>query len=236
MPTWNELFGNGKAIARYPERAVQDFVSLLESRFAERPLRLWDLCCGAGRHTAALAERGHEVFASDAAPNGIALTRKLLDESGLTANLAVADMTECPWPDATFHGVVSWDSLHHNTLESIRSAVRLVHGRLTPGGMLVGTLKSTSADSFGQGVEIEPGTFVQDSGWEAGVPHHYFDEAGVRSALIGWEILSLVEFKCDYVQRCPDFLNVNPFCYTSWGVLARKRAMKKREEELTGER
>ena len=222
MATWNELFERGDAIARFPEREVQEFVSLLERRFTERPLRIWDLCCGAGRHTVAMAGRGHEVFGSDIAAHGVSLTEEQLSERGLSARTAVADMTECPWPGVTFHGVVSWDSLHHNTLGNILTALGEVHKRLEVGGLLMVTLKSTRADSFGMGTEIEPGTFVRDSWREAGVPHHFFDEAGIRSALDGWELLSLVELRCDYVERCSDFLDVNPFRYTAWGVLAEK--------------
>ena len=222
MATWNELFERGESIARFPEREVQEFVSLLERRFIERPLRIWDLCCGAGRHTVAMAARGHEVFASDIAANGITLTEAQLSEFGLSARTAVADMTECPWPGATFHGVMSWDSLHHNTLESILAALHVVNERLDVGGLLMVTLKSTRADLFGIGTEIEPGTFVQDSGREAGVPHHYFDESGIRAALDRWTLLSLVELRSDYVERYPDFLDVTPFRYTAWGVLAEK--------------
>ncbi|MFH1688909.1 MAG: class I SAM-dependent methyltransferase [Candidatus Eisenbacteria bacterium] len=222
MATWNELFERGEGIARFPEREVQEFVSLLERRFTERPLRVWDLCCGAGRHTVAMAVRGHEVFASDISANGVALTEKWLSELGLSARTAVADMTECPWTDATFHGAVSWDSLHHNTLGNILAALRVVHERLETGGLLLATLKSTRADWFGKGTKLEPGTFAHDSGREAGVPHHYFDEEGIRGAFAAWELVSLVELRCDYAERPKDGPDVNPFRYTAWGVLARK--------------
>jgi SAM-dependent methyltransferase len=222
VATWNELFERGDAIARFPAREVQDFVSLLERTFPERPLRVWDLCCGAGRHTVAIAGRGHEVFASDASERGIALTGEWLEEAGLSARTAVADMTECPWPDTTFHGVVTWDAIHHNTLTNILRAFEHARERLVEGGLFLATVKSTKADLFGEGTEIEPGTFVLESGWESGVPHHYFDEAGVREAFARWELLSLVEIRCDYRERCDDFMSVNPFRYTKWGVLARK--------------
>jgi SAM-dependent methyltransferase len=222
MATWNQLFAEGRGIACYPEREVQEFVSLLERTFSERPLRVWDLCCGAGRHTVAIARRGHEVYASDAAPSGIELTGQRLSEAGLSARTAVADMTEWPWSDETFHGVLTWDAIHHNTLENILSALDLAHERLVDGGLLMVTMKSTRADSFGTGEEIEPGTFVSDSGWEAGVPHHYFDEKGIRVALKQWELLSLVEMRCEYAERPVDHWETNPFRYTAWGVLARK--------------
>ena len=47
------------------------------------------------------------------------------------------------------------------------------------------TLKSDKADFAGQGVEIEPGTFIHDIGDESGVPHHYFNEAGIRDLFAG---------------------------------------------------
>ena len=222
MATWNELFERGDGIARFPEREVQEFVSLLERKFSERPLRVWDLCCGAGRHTVAISERGHTVFASDASECGVELTEKGLTKLGLSARTAVADMTECPWTDVAFHGVVSWDSLHHNTLENILTALDVVHERLEAGGLLLATMKSTRADWFGKGTEIEPGTFAHDSGPEAGVPHHYFDEAGIRSALAAWELVSLVELRCDYAERPNGGPGMNPFRYTAWGVLAEK--------------
>jgi SAM-dependent methyltransferase len=222
LATWNELFEDGRGIALHPEREVHKFATLLERHFEERPLRVWDLCCGAGRHTVALAERGHEAYASDIAPRGIELTEQRLAGAELLARTAVADMTECPWPGATFHGVLTWDSIHHNTLENTLAALETARQRLVDGGLLMATLKSTRADSFGLGTEIEPGTFVQDSGWEAGVPHHFFDRSGILEALAKWELLSLVEMRCDYVVRSQDFWETNPFRYTSWGVLARK--------------
>jgi len=222
MATWDELFAEGKLIARVPEASVLTFASNLESAFTERPLRIWDLGCGAGRHTCALAARGYAVHGSDASPRGIEHTRALLAKHELRADLAVADMTAAPWPDVRFHGVVSLDAIHHNRLTEIRRAVAVVHDHLLPGGHFFATVKSSKADSYGQGVEVAPGTFIPRDGYEAGVPHHFFDEAGIRALLKGWELLVLVERVMDYRARGEDFLAVNPFGYTCWGILARK--------------
>jgi SAM-dependent methyltransferase len=222
MPDWDELFARGERVARFPERPVHDFVTLIERAHVERPLRIWDLCCGAGRHTEAIAARGHIAFASDLSPNGVALTRERLTKRGLNADVIVADMTVCPWPDANFHGVLSWSALHHNRLSAIEMALESVLEHLVPGGWFLANLKSTRADSFGAGEEIEPGTFVQETGRESGVPHHYFDESGIRSLFGDWELMVLLERRCDYRKRCPDFLEINPFDYTAWEVLARR--------------
>ena len=99
-----------------------------------------------------------------------------------------------------------------------------VYEHLVPGGCFLATLKSVRADSFGIGDETEPGTFVQDSGPEAGVPHHYFEEAEIRRNFDAWELCVLLERVCDYRERCGGFLELNPFDYTAWCVLARKPA------------
>ena len=222
MPTWEELFSEGKLIARQPQHEVLKFAMRLESIFPNRRLRIWDLCCGAGRHTRTLAARGHPVFASDVSPSGIELTRELLSGQNLEATLEVSDMTACPWPNERFHGVLSWDAIHHNTIDSIRRTVNMVHDQLIPGGCFLLTLKSTKADSYGMGREIELGTYIRDDGVEAGVPHHFFTESEVRDLFDGWDLLVLVEQIMDYRVRGDDFYDSNPFAYTRWGVLVRR--------------
>jgi hypothetical protein len=88
----------------------------------------------------------------------------------------------------------------------------------------MGTLKSTKADSYGSGQEIEPHTFVADNGLEKGILHHYFDETSIRDLFKKWELISLAEQVITYKERGENFLEYNPFPYTSWGVLAGKRA------------
>jgi len=223
MADWNELFANEKNIERIPDSAVYRFADTLEELIEKRPLRIWDLCCGAGRHTVALARMGHKVYASDNSNNALFLTHKWLEEIDLHAVFEQSDMTVCPWPDITFHGVISWDALHHNTLDNIKKAVNEVHKFLIPGGLFLGTLKSTKADSYGLGKQIEPNTYVPDAGCEQGIPHHFFDEAAILNLFEGWEFISLAEQIMNYTQRRDNFFDCNPFSYTRWCILARKK-------------
>ena len=223
MASWNELFMDEKNIKRAPEVEVCGLSGSLEKLFAERPLRLWDLCCGAGRHTVELARMGHDVYASDNAPKAIELTQEWLAKMNLQAQVQLADMTVCPWPKVTFHGAISWDALYHNTLANIRRAVEGVYTQLVSGGLFMGTFMSTKADLYGEGEEIEPDTFICPQRWgEKEIPHHYFDEAGIRDLFKKWELISLAEQVITYLERGEDFLQNNPFPYTKWGVLARK--------------
>ena len=223
MANWNELFLDERNIKRAPEWAVYRFVYNLAKLFEERPLRIWDLCCGAGRHTVTMANSGHEVYASDSAPNAVRLTCEWLAGMNLKAQVELADMTVCPWPQVTFHGVISWDALYHNTLANIGTAIDEVYARLVPGGLFMGTFKSTKADSYGAGEELEPDTFISlNLCDDRDVPHHYFDESGIRDLFKNWEFVSLAEQVITYVERGKNFMDYNPFPYTTWGVLARK--------------
>jgi len=223
MPDWNELFTDEKNIERIPESTIYRFARSLEESIKVRPLRVWDLCCGAGRHTVSLARMGCKVYASDKSPNALILTREWLDEIGLHAVFEESDMTVCPWPNVSFHGVISWDALHHNTLDNIRKAIDEIQTHLVPGGLFLGTLKSTRADSYGKGRQIEPDTYVPDEGMEEGVPHHFFDESALKDLFKDWEFISLAEQVVNYVHRGDNFREHNPFSYTHWCILARKK-------------
>ena len=225
ITTWNEFFVNENNIKKAPEPEVYRFVVALEKLFSERPLRLWDVCCGAGRHTIVLARLGHETYASDNAPNAVNLTREWLVEMKLQAQVKLTDMTVCPWPKITFHGVISWDALYHNTLDNIRRAIDEIYARLAPGGLFMGTFKSTKADLYGERQEIEPDTFVATTCEEGGIPHHYLNESGIRDLFKKWELMSLAEQVITYVERGKNFTQHNPFPYTTWGVLAKKSSM-----------
>lgn len=222
MATWNELFLEENFIEQLPQPEVYKFLKNLEAFFPERPLILWDLCCGAGRHTVLLSKMQHQVYGSDAAINGIRNTQKLLENNNLIAELRVSDMTDFPFEGIKFHGVVCWDALHHNIYENISKAVRLVYDNLMSDGMFMLTLLSVRGGAYGQGCEIEKNTFVKDTGHEAGVPHHYFDEREVRNLFKAWKIAILAEQVYTYLETEPDYYTTNPFPYTKWNIIVQK--------------
>lgn len=222
MATWNELFLNEKFIAALPQPEVYKFVKIIEGVFPDRPLSIWDFCCGAGRHTVLISQMGHKVCGSDISENGINHTQKWLESNGLKASLKVADMTDNLFTGMNFHGAVSWDALHHNTIDNINKAVENVYESLCEGGMFMVTLLNTKSGRADlRGKEIEKNTFVREDGPEAGVPHHYFDEIGIRELFQKWKIVSLVDIVVNYIDESIIYLN-NPFPYTKWNVIVQK--------------
>jgi 2-polyprenyl-3-methyl-5-hydroxy-6-metoxy-1,4-benzoquinol methylase len=225
MPTWNEIYGREKMIRMSPSPGVQKLVVILEERFDDRPLRLWDLCCGTGRNTVFMAELGHDVYGSDNAPMAIEKAGEWFNRKGLKAELAVADMAVCPWDEVRFHGVVCWHGLQHNTYDNIEKTIQNVHKRLLPGGMLLLATTSIHQDGYAKGEKIEAGTFVKDDGKEKGIPHHYFTEKELRWLFEDWDLLVLAESNTNYLEKNlgEGFERMNPFRYSGWGVLAAKK-------------
>lgn len=222
MATWNELFLDEKFVAALPQPEVYKFVKVLEGIFPDRPLSIWDFCCGAGRHTVLLSQMGHNAYGSDISENGINHTQKWLEVSGLRATLKVADMTESLFKGMNFHGALSWDALHHNTIDNINKAVENVYESLCEGGMfMVSLLNTKSGKAHLRGKEIEKNTFVRDDDSEAGVPHHYFDEQGIRELFKKWKIISLADIDVTYIEENIHYLS-NPFPYTKWNVIVQK--------------
>lgn len=223
MATWNELFKDRKLIAKVPQPEVYKFALMLEKKFQNRPLRIWDVCCGAGRHTSFLSELGHDIYGSDNAENALSLTNELLESKKLSANLKLSDMTVCPWHNIKFHGALSWDAIHHNTLSNIQKAIDTIYEKLLPGGLFIATIKSDKEINIVKGKEIEPNTIVFEEGYETGVPHHYFDEKGIKKLFKKWKIILLVEQIFEYVETGDRFWEYNPFAYSTWGIVAEKQ-------------
>jgi SAM-dependent methyltransferase len=68
--------------------------------------RVLDLCCGFGRHTLALRERGLDVFGMDLSMDLLRRARDLPGSSTIRGRLARADVRRVPFASASFDGVV----------------------------------------------------------------------------------------------------------------------------------
>lgn len=163
--------------------------------------RVLDLGCGAGRHLVYLERQGFEVYGTDVDPHGLARARRWLEQEGLSAHLAVADMEALPYPDSFFDAVVSMYVIHHNLIDGIRWTVAGVRRALRPNGWFFATVNAWGDFKGGWGPEIEPGTWlVAESDCDIPVPHHLFGEDELRSVWEGFRILELERKVQEYVD------------------------------------
>jgi ubiquinone/menaquinone biosynthesis C-methylase UbiE len=196
LPEWDELFKQEQFRWRKPDRAVAALARELKQRRgrgqgAKSPPRVLDLGFGAGRHVVYLAREGFEVCGTDVSPRGLALTNEWLRREGLEADLKISDMTVIPYPDGYFDGLISTYVIHHNTLENIRRCVAEIYRVLAPGGQALLIVQSKRGYRYRCGQEIEPDTLILNTGADAGVPHHFFDRAGLRELLCALNIRSI---------------------------------------------
>lgn len=101
--------------------------------------RVLDLCCGFGRHTLALAERGLDAFGLDLSADLLAAARELEGyERLLAGRLVRADATRVPFAEAAFDGVaVLFSSFGYFGEEGDARMLGEVARVLRPGGLAV---------------------------------------------------------------------------------------------------
>ena len=176
-------------------------IALAEEMRARRMRKVLDVGCGGGRHLLYMAEQGFEVYGTDCSAAGLTISRERLEKEGLKATLRRCDMTELPFPDEFFDAVLSVYVLHHNILENVEKAVGEIRRALKREGLFFANLSGKGDYKEGRGEKIEPGTYICDSGIEAGMTHHFFMRQEVKTLLEGFEILSLKEWRGKYVSR-----------------------------------
>ena len=150
-----------------------------------------DLGCGSGRHVVHLASQGFKVLGLDISPTALGLTQSWLREEGHEATLILADTRQpLPFHDRCLDGVLSTQVIHHAPIADVRMAIKEIHRVLVRGGLAFVTV-SGQRDPGIEFEEIEPGTFVPQSGPEAGLPHHIFDVDELRAAFCAFELMDV---------------------------------------------
>jgi SAM-dependent methyltransferase len=202
MPTWDELYAD-PTLLRVPDEPEPFVTRALEALPAPRSTLVLDVGCGAGRHLLWLERQGFTAFGTDRAPSGLGRTRELLRSEARTVRVTLADMGALPFASASFGAVVAHHVLYHGVVADVQRAIGEAGRVLRDEGLFVGTLLSTRTWKHGEGRRLEPSTYVQERGQEAGLPHHYCDEAGARALLADFDVdaLALDEFSDDDGNR-----------------------------------
>ena len=131
--------------------------------------------------------------------------------------------TQLPGPGNRFVAALATHAYLHGETAKLRAGFAELARVLAPAGDAFFTLGSIKDARFGFGIPFDDITFAPGDGEEAGIPHAYFDRAGVAELLRGFDIVSLEETAVDEIvgqwahERDPSGGRVH------WFVHVRKR-------------
>ena len=188
---WERIFQRGGYQSPEPRPPVVQFTGMLKERCFSSVL---DLGCGRGRHVLHMAQEGLRVSGLDNAPTALNLTKQLLDEERLGANLVLADMRQpLPFRNNSFDAVLSTQVIHHALLATVIQTAQEIQRIIRKGGIILISVPARKAieEDAPKHNEIEPNTFVPTSGDEEGLPHHLFTPDEFRGIFPGFEVIDL---------------------------------------------
>jgi len=186
MTEWNQILQRNEYRPENPDEIVVDLASILEERKAKRIL---DLGCGAGRHVIYLAERGFESHGADISETGLQLTKMKLRSRKLEAEIIKCDMKSMPYVYSCFDAAICVWAIYHQKLKEIQETISEIHRVLKKKGLLLANFHSKRSSKYGEGIEVEENTFMQENGPEKGVLHHFVDENELRELLGNFRIV-----------------------------------------------
>ncbi|MEC7963254.1 MAG: class I SAM-dependent methyltransferase [Pseudomonadota bacterium] len=157
-----------------------------------------DLGAGVGRHALALAVKGHQVTALDAAPEGLSA----IDATGAEVTTVLGRMDQLPFEDRSFDHLLSWNVIYHGDETILLNTINEIRRVLKPGGTFLGTLLSKRRLPFEQakypGREISRNAWVFDApGTDKIHPHYFCNAAELLGLFSGFETLWLEDREHD---------------------------------------
>lgn len=162
--TYADYFTDASAESPLDRAMVDAFAAAVTDM--DEPGQVLDAGCGAGRMSRYLADRGCAVQGVDLSPGMVEMARR--DHPGL--EFGVASLTELPFPDDTFAGVMVWYSAIHTPPQGQLQIFAEVARVLRPGGHVLvglqsgeGTRDASAAYArFGHDIELERYLYTPD--------------------------------------------------------------------------
>jgi len=185
---WESLYRDRGVVQKEPSPRVVEAAALFRQ---EGLVRVLDLGCGTGRHTALLCDSRFQVHGCDASVDALILAKGRLPG----VRFAACDMTCLPYRDGCFDGLLSYAVIQHGLLETIRHAVAEILRVVRPGGIAFVTVTSTEHPESLTGEEIEPNTRINIDAIDGDMPHHYFTDEEMRQVFGAFDILGLQHYR-----------------------------------------
>ena len=134
---WKAIYDDTAVYGVIHQQRQATALEWIDDLVLPRDAAVLEIGCGAGLTSAALAERGFNVTATDSAPAMVQLTNQLALDRNLTSGIvaSVADVHSLPFDDGSYSlvlalGVLPW-------LHSPERAVKEIARVLRPGGFML---------------------------------------------------------------------------------------------------
>lgn len=139
---WEQRYSRGEVVLRYPDNHVVSFVMRQYGKVRNKSrIRILDLGCGGGNHTAFLAKEGFDYYAVDYSQSAIEWTCKTMEFHGITPDpkkIICSNISSLPFADGFFDAVIDRQTLDQNSSSELPGLVAEIYRVLKPGGMYFG--------------------------------------------------------------------------------------------------
>ena len=165
-------------------------------------------------------------YGVDFSNEGIEYTKEMLKEYGLgqyADNMSVGTLTQLPYQDNFFEGIICYGVLYYLSYEDIKKAVQEMTRVLKPDGKLLLVVRTIEDYRYNKTEEVdgEKHTTIINEGNEEkcaysenGMLMHFFDEEELKTLFSGYK-----ELKIDYIKETHDN---QKFCDSNYILTAEK--------------
>lgn len=178
-----------------PSRDVFEFTFHLR-RHGQK--KIYDLGCGIGRNLFFLIDMGFEAHGSDYSLDAVDEVNGRLEELNYPHRVKHESMTEISESDESYDAVIAYNVVYHSYVAEMTKALNHIRRILKNNGSLLITFQSKNSPSYRREEEVESGTVLRRSGYEAGIPHHYVDREDVIQLLSAYRIMDLIYVEHEY--------------------------------------
>jgi ubiquinone/menaquinone biosynthesis C-methylase UbiE len=224
---WTKLHTESRYRPKYPAENVVQYIFRNFERNGKT--KVLDLGCGAGRHIVFMGKENIVPYGVDYSSEGIKYTKDILKKEGgqlseYAENMKVASLTDIPFENDMFDGIICYGALYYLRYEDIKKAVSEMNRVLKKNGKLMLVVRST--DDYRCSSENvlptdEKNTYIID---EKSTDKCAFSENGMTMHFFSIEELEdlFKEFNDVKIDEITETHNNREFCDSNYVVTAVK--------------
>jgi SAM-dependent methyltransferase len=219
-PIWEQLYGEGKYLNRYPFDAVVSFIFRFRPREKSRhDITILEVGCGAGNNLWFAAREGFQVIGIDGSFQALLYAQQRFAEDDLEGQFAVADFTRLPFEAKVFDLVIDRGALTCCGKAAVQQAVTEVWRVLKANGHFLCNPYSDRHSSYVAGTPKSDGLMADITvGTLVGVGKigFYGRQDIHRLFARAWKLLSI-----QHVETT-DMLQPQYTVHAEWRIIAQK--------------